>query len=374
MSPIVTNVTFCLIRSFIFENQLTTMKYILLAIICSIGALGFSQNNNFQVRGFGHLEYESVIEEDSLFSNFKLGEQELFVNGKFNNYFSFLSEITLNYSGHGNYKLNVERLRIKYNYYKNHSLIIGKFHTPVNYWNDVYFHARLFFPTIDRPMMFSKWIPVHTFGVRLQGQSLGKRNFGYDLLIGNGMASEDLYHVFEESSITAAVHWKPIDEMRVGFSYYTTSMKNASSMAAHSHGHDAYSGVYSGPLNFQMLNSSVAYFGEKWELLNEFSYNRTETDTLGVANNFSNYLYFGYRIKEKNVPFIAYDILSTADNDLHTFPYNSMKFVLGYKHEYSTKINVKGQIEYYRNIHDNHDQHSMDSKWEFIIQLSYAIY
>ncbi|MBT6745395.1 MAG: hypothetical protein HOB26_02430 [Flavobacteriales bacterium] len=351
------------------------MKYILLSIICSISALGFSQSNNFQVRGFGHLEYESVIEEDSLFSNFKLGEQELFVNGKFNNYFSYLSEITLNYSSHGNYKLNIERLRIKYNYYKNHSFIIGKFHTPVNYWNDVYFHARLFFPTIDRPLMFSKWIPVHTFGVRLQGQNLGKRNFGYDLLIGNGMASEDLYNVFEESSITAAVHWKPIDEIRFGFSYYTTSMKNASSMAAHSHGHnDAHSGVYSGPLDFQMLNASVAYFGEKWELLNEFSYNRTETDTLGVANNFSNYLYFGYRIKEKNVPFIAYDILSTADNDLHTFPYNRMKFVLGYKHEYSTKINVKGQIEYYRNIHDNHDHHSIDSIWEFIIQLSYAIY
>ena len=148
-------------------------------------------------------------------------------------------------------------------------------------------------------------------------------------------------------------------------------MQSASNMAAHTHGNDLNGNVYSGPLDFQMLNTSVAYFGERWELLNEFSFNRTETDTLGVANNFSNYLYCGYRIKEKNVPFVAYDILSTAANDLHTFPYDRMKFVLGYKHEYSTKINIKGQIEYYRNIHD---YHSMDSKWEFIIQLSYAIY
>ena len=113
-----------------------------------------------------------------------------------NDDFSFLGEITLNYSGHGNYRLNLERLRLKYNYYKNHSLIIGKFHTPVNYWNDVYFHARLFFPTIDRPLMFSKWIPVHTFGMRLQGQNIGKNNFGYDLLVGSGMGSEDIYKVF----------------------------------------------------------------------------------------------------------------------------------------------------------------------------------
>ena len=345
--------------------------YLLVSCFLLNSTFLFSQNNNFQARGFGHVEYGSVIEKDSVYSDFKLGEQELFVTGKFNNHFSFLSEITMKYSSHGNYKLNIERLRIKYNYYKNHSFIIGKFHTPVNYWNDVYFHARLFFPTIDRPMMFSKWIPVHTFGVRLQGQNLGKRNFGYDLLFGNGMASEDMYHVFDESSITAAVHWKPIDEMRVGFSYYYTAMQDASNMAAHTHGNELHRNVYSGPLDFQMLNASVAYFGERWELLNEFSFNRTETDTLGVSNNFSNYLYCGYRIKEKNVPFVAYDILSTAANDLHTFPYDRMKFVLGYKHEYSTKINIKGQIEYYRNIHD---YQSMDSKWEFIIQLSYAIY
>ena len=333
----------------------------------------FSQNK-LQLRGFGHLDFQTVLLEDSAYSNFKLGEHELFINGKFNNYYSFLGEVTMNYSGHGNYKLNIERLRIKLNYYKNHSLLFGKFHTPVNYWNDVYFHARLLFPTIDRPMMFSKWIPVHTFGMRLQGQNLGKRNFGYDLLFGGGMGSEDIYQLLRESSITAAVHWKPIDKIRYGFSYYFTSMQDASNMAAHTHGSDAHHGVYFGPLDFQMLNTSIAYFGKNVELLDEFSYNRTETDTLGVANNFSNYLYFGYRIKDKNVPFVAYDIIFTANNDLHTFPYNRMKFLLGYKYDYTSKINFKGQIEYYRNINENHDALLSDPKFKFMIQLSYAIY
>ena len=163
----------------------------------------YSQNMSVRINAYGHTNFESVF-SDTTYSNFSLGEQELFINGKFNDDFSFLGEITLNYSGHGNYRLNIERLRLKYNYYKNHSLIIGKFHTPVNYWNDVYFHARLFFPTIDRPLMFSKWIPVHTFGMRLQGQNIGKYNFGYDLLFGSGMGSEDVYNVFNETSITAA--------------------------------------------------------------------------------------------------------------------------------------------------------------------------
>lgn len=333
----------------------------------------YSQNMSVRLNAYGHTNFESVF-SDTTYSNFSLGEQELFINGKFNDNFSFLGEITLNYSGHSNYRLNIERLRLKYNYYKNHSLIIGKFHTPVNYWNDVYFHARLFFPTIDRPLMFSKWIPVHTFGMRLQGQNIGKYNFGYDLLFGSGMGSEDVYNVFNETSITAALHWKPNDETRYGFSYYHTSMEDASNMARHSHDDDDHNmNMYTGPLDFHMLNASFAYFGEKWEVLNEFSFNLTNTDTLGTSNNVSNYIYLGRRFLEKNVAFTGFDILYTGENDLHTYPYDRMKFILGYKYEYSENLNLKAQVEYYTNVFDDHSHISSPRKYEFKIQMSYGL-
>ena len=215
--------------------------------------------NSTRLQAFGHVDFETAINQDTVTTDFRLGEQELFLNGKFNDQLSFLGEITLNYSGHGNYKLNIERIRLKYNYYKNHSFLIGKFHTPVNYWNDVYFHSRLFFPTIDRPTMFKYWIPVHTMGLRLQGQNIGKHNFGYDILWGGGMASEDVFEYFNENSITAAVHWKPIDGMRVGITGYMTSMTDASNMAAHSHGDMHSENPYDGPLDFRMMNASFAY-------------------------------------------------------------------------------------------------------------------
>jgi len=331
----------------------------------------FGQKVHTSINAYGHIDFMAVHENDSLSSNFKLGEQEVFINSKFNKHFSLLAEMTMNFTGHGMYRFNIERLRLKYNYFGNHSAIIGKFHTPVNYWNDVYFHARLFFPTIDRPMMFSKWIPVHTFGARMQGQNLGKYNFGYDLLVGGGMSSEDMNDILDEISVTAAVHWKPIEGLRVGMSYYTTSMDDASNMAAHSHGpDDPGMPVYDGPLDFQLISSSIAYFGEHWELLNEFSYNRTKTDTLGVANNLSNYMYCGYRVKEKNVPFVAFDILSSAENDLHTHHYNRMKFVFGYKYEFTNSLNLKAQLEYNRNIHESH---SLDPVIAFKIQMSYGL-
>jgi len=331
----------------------------------------FGQKVKTTINAYGHIDFQAVHENDSLYSNFKLGEQEVFINSKFNKNFSLLAEMTMNFMGHGMYRFNIERLRLKYNYFGNHSAIIGKFHTPVNYWNDVYFHARLFFPTIDRPLMFSKWIPVHTIGGRLQGQNLGKYNFGYDLLVGGGMSSEDMSDILDEISVTAGVHWKPTEDTRFGFTYYTTSMDDASSMAAHSHGpDDPGMPVYDGPLDFQLISSSVAYFGTRWELLNEFSYNRTKTDTLGVANNLSNYIYCGYRVKEKNVPFVAYDIVYSEKNDLHTHGYNRMKFVLGYKYEFTTNLNLKAQLEYYRNILQSN---SLNPMIEFKIQISYGL-
>ena len=154
-----------------------------------------------------------------------------------------------------------------------------------------------------------------------------------------------------------------------------TSMDDASEMAAHSHGGGEHEmNMYSGPLDFQMLNASIAYFGEKWEVLNEFSFNRTKTDTLGVSNNISNYTYVGRRFLEKNVAFTGFDVLYTGENDLLTYPYDRMKFILGYKYEYSERLNVKAQIEYYTNIYDDHSHdHSIGSKYEFKIQMSYGL-
>ena len=86
----------------------------------------------------------------------------------------------------------MERARLKYEYREWLSVIVGKMHTPVNYWNDVYHHGRLWFPVIDRPRSFGTSVPIHTLGLRLQGQNIGKLRFGYDLVIGNGMSSNDV--------------------------------------------------------------------------------------------------------------------------------------------------------------------------------------
>lgn len=335
----------------------------------------YAQKPVTQFNGFGHLEY-SLDYLDHADSYFSVGEHDFFISSKLKEKISFLGEYVIRFNGNSatSYLPSIERTFVKFNYYKNHNIIAGKVHSPVNYWNDVYHHGRLFFPTIDRPISFSYLVPLHTLGIQFQGQNLGESNFGYDILLGNGISSSDFFDDNVNPSLTAAFHFKPVDGMRIGASYYYDFLENNKS-GIHS-GHSApkthYTGkLYTGAVNYHLMSLSYAYFGNDFEMLNEFSYNATDTDTLGVANNYSNFLYAGLRIKEKHVPYILADYMKISSNDLHTYPYEFHKYAIGYKYEFSHLLNVKTQLEYVKFMKD-HTTHTMTSKYGFRIQLAYG--
>jgi hypothetical protein len=335
----------------------------------------YAQRPITQFNGFGHLEY-TMDYTDHADQFFSIGEHDFFVSSKLNNKISFLGEYVIRFNGNSatSFLPSIERSFVKFNYYKNHNLIFGKVHTPVNYWNDVYHHGRLFFPVIDRPLSFSYLVPLHTLGLQLQGQNLGDQNFGYDIVVGNGISSSDVFNDNLDMSLTASFHIKPKDGMRIGASYYYDYLeKNASGLhSGHASPRTHYSGpLYKGVLNYHLLSFSFANFTPKFEFLNEFTYNLTHTDTLGAANNVANFIYGGVRIKEKHVPYMLFEYLKVAENDLHTYELKTRKFAVGYKYDFTHLINVKAQLEYSNMHHHNMaDMHS--KKYSFRLQLAYG--
>jgi hypothetical protein len=350
--------------------------FTLIAVLTAYQVL--AQKPITQFNGFGHLEYSLQRANDATSSYFTLGENDFFVTSKLNNKISLLGEYVIRFNGASatSFLPSIERTLIKFNYYKNHNIIAGKIHTPLNYWNDVYHHGRLFFPTIDRPLSFSYLVPLHTLGVQFQGQNLGRLNFGYDVVTGNGISSTDAFNASTRSSITTAIHIKPVDGMRIGASYYSDYLPNNTSgvHSGHSGTKPHYTGtLYKGAIHFRLSAFSFAYFNEKYELLNEFVYNRTKTDTLGKADNYSNFLYAGWRIKEKHVPYFLVDYIHIDEKDLHAYPIATQKFALGYKHEFTTYINLKTQFEYSKSgmPHDSHS-HDIGDNFSFRLQLAYG--
>jgi len=344
---------------------ITTLSFITLSIFC------FAQPT-IQVNGYGHLEYEfyDLSDEGKFESEFAIGEHDLFLTSKINKKLSFLSEIVVkpDKKSSSGFSASIERARIKYNYFKNHSLLFGKMHTPLNYWNDVYHHGRLFFPTIDRPMNFDYFFPIHTTGIRAQGQNIGNLNFGYDLMLANSLEGSATHHSRLLMSYTASVHIKPTDGMRIMLGYYNDYLPSNGNGS-----HGEMNMEYDGELTMNQFLFSFARMERKLEILNEFAYTMTNTDSLGASSNFSNYLYVGYRIKDTHTPFVMIDYLQIDPKELHAIRREGIKYSLGYRWDIDPKCNVKFQLENYMPIDLNENVMGISRKFELKIQLAYAL-
>lgn len=344
-----------------------------------INASAWSQKPRTQFNGFGHTEYFLESTKDHSYSYFSIGEHDFFVTSNITDRISFLGEFVIRFNDKSatGFFPSIERSFAKFNYYKNHNIIAGKIHTPVNYWNDVYHHGRVFFPAIERPVFFNHIVPVHTLGLQFQGQNMGSNNFGYDFVLGNGIASTDGFSGDFAPSITTAFHFKPKKGMRIGASYYYNNIIG-NGRGTHSGHTDPRNTNYTGPLykgdvRFHLLSGSFAYFNNKYEVLNEFAYNITNTDSLGKAGNYTNYLYAGWRLGEKSVPFIHVDVMNVSDKDLHTYGYKVGRYALGYRYEFSHLINLKTEIEYQTAERDQHSgSHTGHNHIVLKMQLAYS--
>ena len=327
-------------------SQLT----ICVCLLVMLSKSAYAQNKQTQFNGFGHLEFTFDRDEDGRHASFSIGEHDFFVNSSLSSKVSFIGEYVIRYNAASatGFLPSIERSLLKFNYTNNHSVIVGKVHTPVNYWNDIYHHGRVFFPVIDRPMSFSYFVPLHTLGLQLQGQNLGKLNFGYDFVIGNGISSTDVYHDSVVPSVTGSVHIRPKEGMRIGLSYYWDNLHENTPGVHSGHGNprmDPTMPSYEGPVKFRLTSFSFAHFGEKLEFLNESGFNTTQTDSAGTAFNFSQFVYVGLNLSEKSTPYALVDYIDIADNDLHSMPVEKFKIALGYRYSFSYLLNIKVQLE-----------------------------
>jgi hypothetical protein len=311
------------------------MKIKLLFTICLfffIVALSFGQST--QIRGF--VDVTGAYYDDK--GTFGFGEQDLFITSAISDRISFLGETVFKYDGteHTEFGISVERVIITYNLKDNHNLVMGKVHTPLNYWNDTYHHGRVFFPTIDRPLLFgARIIPLHTVGAGFEGRDIGRLKFGYNLFVGNGLGSSEVADNDKEKSITAAFHIKPADRLKLGLSYYYDVIADSADV----HGMIVPHGVKQ-----HLISASVARFGKKFEFLSEATAALNHADSIGTKTTLAGYVYAGYKIKEKWVPYLRYDNIRYQNGEMYFMKNNTQSFVAGLRYEINYLAVVK--LEY----------------------------
>lgn len=300
----------------------------------------YSQNT--QIRGFA--DVTAAVEKNKL--SFALDEQDLFITSQLNDRFSFLGESVFKFEAGSptTFSVSIERLIIKYNIAGNHNILLGKHHTPVNYWNDTYHHGRVFFPTIFRPLLFDAHIiPIHTTGINFQGQNLGNLKFGYDLLVGNGIGSSDVLDNNKRKSITAAVHIKPADGLRFGLSWYNDVIAKGTK------DHDR---IINWKVKQNLFTGSVAYFGDKFEVLAESTAGINHTDTTGRKTSIVSYIYAGYKIKEKIVPYVRFDQLHFQEGEIYYHKDNTTAIVAGIRYNVNYLTALKLEFQHQHSEHE----------------------
>jgi hypothetical protein len=301
-----------------------------------------AQIHNTQIRGF--VDVIAAYQQDK--SAFILGEQDLFITSELSDRISFLGESVFKYSATSPtlFDVSIERVIMKYNYFENHNVLLGKHHTPLNYWNDTYHHGRVFFPTIYRPLMFSTGIiPLHTTGISLQGLNLGAIKFGYDVMLGNGIGSSDVGDNNIFKSLTAAIHIKPIDGLRIGASYYRDII-SSNSLSTHLHGGSV--NKLSRSLQQQLFTGSISYFRNNFEFLSEGTMAYNHTDSTGNAKTAVMYVYAGYRIKDKFIPYARFDWSEYGNNEIYFKKDNTTSYLIGLRYQINFLAVIKFEYEH----------------------------
>jgi len=337
-----------------------------------------------QINLFTHLEYynNSVVKPESSKDYFSLGESALFVTGRLPHKWSFLAEGTFRPSKYRDDEFTLERYRLRYELNSEHWVSIGKMHTPVNYWNDTFHHGRLFFPSINRPLSFNRFIPIHEAGIRFAGQGVGGSNFGYDFVLGTGQSEGDDF--FEEGilSYTGTLSWSPSNNLRLMASYYRDTILDHANSPHHSHGDDyrmdmdmgmdmgmdmpSHGSMPTDPMNKDLdyeLFSMSAYWREgNWKSLTEISFNRTERGEF----NESVYQYLGYQWHEDWATYLLLDLVNVASTEIHFATGREARYGVGVEYTIGVGASIKTELRRRDDHRGNQDLYSN----ELQVQLS----
>lgn len=301
-----------------------------------------------KIRGF--VDVGTITENDTL--SFNLGEFDLFITSELSDNISFLSETVFKYdSTLEEFKVSIERVIINYNYKGNHSLVLGKQHTQISYWNESYHHGRVFFPTTRKPFLFgSNFIPIHTTGVGFQGLNLGKLKLGCTLLVGNGLGSKEIVDNDKYKSVTASVHIKPIDKFQIGLSYYNDIISDSAKI------HKKY--IVDEKIKQQIYTGSVSYFGSKYEVLAEGVLLNNKTVSKGNNQSFASYVYAGIRLKERWVPYVRLDYLNFQKEESYLSIDDTTSFLTGLRYEINYLMVMKMEYQHYKRDSGSSNQFS----------------
>jgi hypothetical protein len=148
---------------------------------------------SIHVQGFMDLNYLQS-DDGAATDGFSLGQFAMHLSSDLGNKVSFFAETSFTAQQTG-FTVEVERAILRYDYNDHFKISVGRYHTPINYWNVAYHHGLWLQTTVSRPEMIrvgGTFEPVHFVGLLAEGLiSSPTLGLAYNAGVGNGRSGWD---------------------------------------------------------------------------------------------------------------------------------------------------------------------------------------
>lgn len=331
----------------------------LFLLIVSTGVIAISLSaQNIKIKGFINVDAVAVI-DTSHRNYFALGQYDLFITSQVTDKVSFLGETVFEYD-HG-FKIGIERAIISYRLKDFFIFSAGKLYTPLGYWNNAFHHGLVLQPTVTRPKLVDEnpsggGLPLEDVGIQFNGDGITKINLGYNLMIGNGIASNPVADFNKSKSVCLNIHAEPIDNLKFYVSGYIDNVPaGTTTIQGISTTHH---------VGIQILNGSIAYWDGKlpFEFIGEY-YNLKTVDSTITASSNGFFLYFGFKFKKINLtPYFLYEELAYNHKERLLLINSASSLALGLRFAMRPLSVIKFEYKYAETTQVGH-QNSFELQW-----------
>ncbi len=301
------------------------------------------QRPTFKLSGFSDVNFAASDDLDpDVQSGFKQGQFVLHVVSELSRRFDFFAELSLT-ARDSSYSAEVERSIIKFTYNDHLKLSAGRFHTPVNWWNNAFHHGQWLQTTIARPEMTrfgGEFIPVHFVGALAEGNiPSGAAHLGYVAGAGNGRGENtaragDAGDANNNRALLLKIFSRPARPYRleVGGSFYT----------------DKVSVPGLEELDEDLTSLYVVYSSETPELIGEYARLRRDGELSGLSvESTAWYLQAAYRLPglgQKLKPYARYERMDADESDPALVALTDARgFLVGLRADVGTFVALKGE-------------------------------
>ncbi|HYO47390.1 MAG TPA: hypothetical protein VEY33_11965 [Gemmatimonadota bacterium] len=294
------------------------------------------------ILGFADINY--VETERKVDEGFVLGQLAGHITSGLTERLTFFGEVSAT-ARPDEYRIEVERLILRYDFNDQVKLSGGRYHNPVSYWNTAFHHGLWLQTSVSRPEMIKfggRVLPVHFVGLQVEGGfPLSPLGFGYAAGVGNGRGDAiarggDSGDTNQNRALLATVRSRParIFGLQLGGALYVDK-------ATAEGGFDVDEQIYS---------AHLALTRERPEILAEYARIRHEPDGGGETTDTDAwYLQAAYRLPlpiDQFKPYARVERITVDDDDPLFAPFglDYKGFLAGVRYDFASLAAIK--IEY----------------------------